>query len=128
MSQNWVCAPQLIDIIWMSTSFPVGTVTCKQEVLGRMLAYFPTIRHAPHRKRRLQQFFLCRGNVFTELLPSNDRGIHRQTHRHSRPTILLLFRVFVAAGTCLPSRCLAAIEGMDTQTHRLMRGIYEVSV
>jgi hypothetical protein len=45
------------------------------------------IRHGPRRKRRVQQFFYCcvciscRGNVFTEPLPSNDRGIHIQTHR-----------------------------------------------
>jgi hypothetical protein len=34
----------------------------------------------------VQQFFYCmcirwRGNVFTESLPSNDKGIHIQTHR-----------------------------------------------
>jgi hypothetical protein len=37
------------------------------------------IRHGPHRKRRAQQFYCCvcircRGNVFTEPLPGNDRG------------------------------------------------------
>jgi hypothetical protein len=51
----------------------------------------------------------CRGNIFIMLLPSNDRGIHGQTHRLAfdktrtakkimRPTNLLLLRVFVAAG------------------------------
>jgi hypothetical protein len=49
----------------------------------------------------------CLGKVFTELLPSNDRDIHRQTHRHMRPTILTFFRAFVAGGACLPSLCLA---------------------
>jgi hypothetical protein len=45
------------------------------------------MRHGSHRKRRVQQFFFCcvcihcRGNVFTEPLPSNDGGIHIQTHR-----------------------------------------------
>jgi hypothetical protein len=44
------------------------------------------IRHGPHRKRRVQQFFycciciLCRGNVFTEPLPSKSRG-NIQTNR-----------------------------------------------
>jgi hypothetical protein len=53
----------------------------------------------------------CRGNVFTVPLPNNDWGIHRQTHRLSfdktqtaqkmtRPKIILLLRVFVAAETC----------------------------
>jgi hypothetical protein len=65
-----------------------------------------------------------RGNVFTELLPSNDGGIHRQAHRHTRPTMLLLLRVFVAAETCLPSRYLA-MKGVriHTHTHRLVGGI-----
>jgi hypothetical protein len=44
------------------------------------------ITHGPDRKRRLGQFFYCcvsslpRERV-TEPLPSNDRGIHIQTHR-----------------------------------------------
>jgi hypothetical protein len=46
------------------------------------------------------------------LLPSQDRRIHRHTH----PTILLFLRVLVAAGTCLPGRCLATLSGIHTQT------------
>jgi hypothetical protein len=64
----------------------------------------------------------CRGNVCTKLL-SNDKMIHRQTHRLSfdkirtaqkmtSPTIHLLLRVFVATVTCLPSRCLAPNGGI----------------
>jgi hypothetical protein len=39
------------------------------------------IRHGPHRKQRVQQFYYCcayircRSNVFTKLLPSSDREI-----------------------------------------------------
>jgi hypothetical protein len=71
----------------------------------------------------------CRGNVFTELLPSNDRGIHRLSFVKTRtayimapPTNFLLLRVFVAAGTCVTSRCLATMRGgeIHIQTHRLM--------
>jgi hypothetical protein len=53
----------------------------------KLIADFPLIRHGPHKNRRVQQFFYCcmciccRGNVFTESLPSNDRGIHIKTHR-----------------------------------------------
>jgi hypothetical protein len=77
----------------------------------------------------------CRRSVFTNLLPSSNRGIHR----HTRPTIHLLLRAFVAAGTCLPCRCLVtkggiqfteplpSNDGMDTQqTHRCMGVIYEI--
>jgi hypothetical protein len=67
-----------------------------------------------------------RGNVFTKPLSSNDKGIHRQTHRlpfdttrtvqkTTHPTILQLLSVFVATATCLASRYLATIRG-DTHT------------
>jgi hypothetical protein len=52
-----------------------------QEVLGRTNRLLSLIRHGPHWKRRVQQFFHCRmcirycGNVSTEPLPRNDRGI-----------------------------------------------------
>jgi hypothetical protein len=52
-----------------------------QEVLGRTNRLLSLIRHGPHWKRRVQQFFyycVCiryRGNVSTESLPSNDTGI-----------------------------------------------------
>jgi hypothetical protein len=51
----------------------------KQEVLGRTNRLFSLIRHGPHGKRRVQQFFYCcvciryRGKFSTESLPSNDR-------------------------------------------------------
>lgn len=54
----------------------------------------------------------CRENIFTALLPRNDRGILRQTNRHTLPTILVLLRVFIPARSWLPSRCLAMIEGI----------------
>jgi hypothetical protein len=34
--------------------------------------------------------------------------------------------VFITAVAFLPSRCLATMAGIHIQTHRLMRGIYEV--
>jgi hypothetical protein len=52
-----------------------------QEVLGRTNCLLSLIRHGPHWKQRLLQFFYCclciryRGNVSTEPLPSNDKGI-----------------------------------------------------
>jgi hypothetical protein len=50
------------------------------KVLGRTNRLLSLIRHGQHRKRRVQQFFyrcVCirwHGNVFTEPLPSNDKG------------------------------------------------------
>jgi hypothetical protein len=72
----------------------------------------------------------CRWNVFTKPLPSKDGGIHRRAQNllwydmdrtENDPTILLVLHLFNAAGTCLPSRCLAAIGGC-TYRHRLMEG------
>jgi hypothetical protein len=57
----------------------------KQDVLGRTNWLLSLIRHGPHRKRRVQKFLYCsvysscRGNIFTEPLPSNDRGLHIYT-------------------------------------------------
>jgi hypothetical protein len=59
------------------------------------------------KKTRPPTILRFRGNVFTEFLPSNNSGMHRQTHRHTRRTILLLLRVFFVTGTCLSSRYLA---------------------
>jgi hypothetical protein len=61
----------------------------RQEVLGRTNRLLSLIRHRPHSKRRVQQFFYCcvciryRGNVSTEPLPSNDREGHTDTHIHA---------------------------------------------
>jgi hypothetical protein len=84
----------------------------EQGVLRRTNRLLSLIRHGPHLKRRVLQFFYCcvciryRGNVSTEPLPSNDRviftgplpsndkgnftesftnndrGVHRQTDTH----------------------------------------------
>jgi hypothetical protein len=70
-----------------------------------IIAYFPLIRHGPHWKRRVQQFFYCcvcicyRGNGYTEPLPSSDRGIYT---------------------TPLPSND----RGIHIQTNTLMGGIF----
>jgi hypothetical protein len=55
-----------------------------QEVLGKLIAYFPLIRHGPQRRRPAQQFccsvcIRCRGNVFSEPFPSNAMGIQIDT-------------------------------------------------
>jgi hypothetical protein len=79
------------------------------QVLGRTNRLLSLIRHGPHWKRRVQQFFYCclciryrdnvsteplrnnDGAIFTLPLPSNDRG-DTQTHRQQRyPISLLLF-------------------------------------
>jgi hypothetical protein len=56
----------------------------EQEVLGRTNRLLSLIRHGPHWKTLVQQFFYCcvcvrySGNAYTEPLPSNDRR-HTQT-------------------------------------------------
>jgi hypothetical protein len=53
-----------------------------------LITHFLLIRHEAHRKRLVQQFLYCcpcircRGNMFTEPLPSDNRGVlYTQTHR-----------------------------------------------
>jgi hypothetical protein len=55
----------------------------EQEVLGRInrLLSFSTTWTA--QKTTPPTIIFCRVNVFTKLLPSNDRGIYREAHRLS---------------------------------------------
>jgi hypothetical protein len=61
-----------------------------QEVPGRTNRLLSLIRHGPHRKRRVQQFLYCcvriryHGNVFTEPLSRNDRGIFYRAVAYQR--------------------------------------------
>jgi hypothetical protein len=72
----------------------------KQEVMGRTNRLLPFNIVLSACKTTSPTSLRCRRNVFTETLPSNDRWIHRQTHRLSfdktrtlqkttHPTILL---------------------------------------
>jgi hypothetical protein len=54
------------------------------------------LKRHDHTENDTSNNYFCRGNVFTELLHSNDKGTHRQTHSHTRPTILLV--------ACMPCR------------------------
>jgi hypothetical protein len=68
---------------------------------------------------------------------SNYKGTHRQTHRHTHPTVLILLRV--CRGNVFVERHLSPMvgihfieplpsndRGIHIQTHGLVRGIYEV--
>jgi hypothetical protein len=76
-----------------------------------LIAYFPFIRHGSNRKRLLHQFFITTGRSLPSCYIASIRG-YTDTHRHTRPTVLLLLHEFVAAGKCLPSRCLATKGGI----------------
>jgi hypothetical protein len=81
----WSEVHQVLSIIFRPHSLFWNTKFCEE-----LIAYFPFIRHGPHRKRRFQEFFFrcvcirCRGNVFTEPLRSNGKGVCLQTHRLMR--------------------------------------------
>jgi hypothetical protein len=65
---------------------PGGYSTTKN-ILGSANRQLSLIRNGPCRKRLVEQFIYCwlsicrRGNDFTELLPSNDMGMHIHVHR-----------------------------------------------
>jgi hypothetical protein len=76
-----------------------GEISCKtvylaQDVLGRTNRLLSLTRRGPHWKRRVQQFLYCyvciryRGNVSTEPLPSNDKGILTEPFRSNDNGIL----------------------------------------
>jgi hypothetical protein len=86
----------------------------KQEVQGRTDCLLSFDLTWTSLKTTPQTILCCCVNIFTELLPSSDRGIHRPTdlfgetltaQKMACPLILLL-HVSVAAGMCLPSCCL----------------------
>jgi hypothetical protein len=67
---------------------PLHRMPLERKVLRRTNPLLSLIRHGPHWKRRVQQFYCCvciryRGNVPTEPLPSNAKGIHIQTYTHT---------------------------------------------
>jgi hypothetical protein len=104
----------------------------------------------PHRKLRLQQFFVATGTSLPSFYlatvggytdrPTDSPLIRHRPHRKWRGQQFIcccvyslpLERVWWAVaqqrkeGYTLPSLSLATIGGMHIQTHRLMGGIYEV--
>jgi hypothetical protein len=101
------------DFIFTSHSFCI----IEQEVLGRTNRPLSLIRHGPHRKQRVQQWFYCcvciryRGNFSTEPLPSNDRGIFTEPLPSNDKGIFTKQLPSIARGIFLPSHCLATIRG-----------------
>jgi hypothetical protein len=100
------------------------------------IAYFPLIRHGPHRKH-VQQIFLTSGTS----LPSRylatigmctDGGTDSPLLRHGPPRkwrvqqFFYCFWYLLPRERVVPNRCLAMIGGMHIQTHRLMVRIFEV--
>jgi hypothetical protein len=59
----------------MLCSSPGGSVKSHLKKMKEFLgvAFFPSIRHGPHRKRRPQQFFVAKRSSSPTCYPSNDR-------------------------------------------------------
>jgi hypothetical protein len=64
--------------------------------VGRTDSLLSLIRHEPHRKRQLQQFFVAAGPS----LPSYVATIGGYTDRPTDTRLQQLLHVFVEAGTC----------------------------
>jgi hypothetical protein len=124
------------DVLWSTTknrshdtrspgSHSITTqIQIKKEVLGTTNHLLSVIRHGPHWKRRVQLFFYCclciryRGNVSTEPLTSNGKGIFTETSRCLATTRgFLSGRCLVTIRGFLPSRILTTIRGY-TDTHK----------
>jgi hypothetical protein len=87
------------------------------QVLGRTnrLVFY---RHGPHRKRRLQQFFVAAGTSLPTCCYLVTIKGYTDWPTDMCPTIILLLRVLVATETCLSSRCVA-VEGSIQSTESL---------
>jgi hypothetical protein len=94
-----------------------------------LIAYFPLIRQKSHRKWRIQQFFyccvsiLCRGNVFIQPLPSNNRRIYIYIYIYIYICRLMggfmMYVILMVSGAIIKicSGIIKLIE-VNTQTHR----------
>jgi hypothetical protein len=95
------------------------------------LRSFDTTRTAE--KTRPPVILLCRGNMFTDLLPSNGKGIHRQTHTfsfdmnvtHRNHRVQLFYSSIFA---CIRCRGNVYTKRLPSNVcgYTPMRGIYEV--
>jgi hypothetical protein len=78
----------------------VVNLSQNKKLWEELITYFPLIRHASHRKWSIQQFFyccvciLCRGNVFTEPLSSNNGG-GGDTHTDTEQDDLIRLLLFI---------------------------------
>jgi hypothetical protein len=114
---------------------PFLDIILKEEFSYKLIAYFPFIRHGPHRKRCLHQFLVTAGMCLqSRCLAPNIQTCQQSLllydmdrKENEASTILLLLRVFVATRTFLPTRCLATIEAIYMHIDWLGGGeIFEV--
>jgi hypothetical protein len=78
-----------------------------QEIRGRTNSLLLLIRHEPHRKRLLQQFFITAGTSLRSYYLETIKGYtgHPQTRASNNSSVVAC--VFVASRSCLLSRWLA---------------------
>jgi hypothetical protein len=66
--------------ITFETIYSLFPLFWNKNLWEELIAHFRSIRHGPHTKRRLQNIIRCRGSVFKEPLPNNDkRDAHKDT-------------------------------------------------
>jgi hypothetical protein len=116
---------------WMIIISPLETWSERKEVIGRTICLLSLIRHGPHWKRRVQQFFYCRiciryrANVSTQPLPSNEGGSFTGP-LPSDDNGFLPNRCIATTGGFLPSRCLATIRGfLPNRCLAMIRGFLQ---
>lgn len=96
------------NIKWTQSQYNLRII---KKFWKEIIAYFPSVRHAQHRKQSVQQFLYCCvcicccGNMFTELLFSNNKGdTYTVTEQND---LMILFLQNMEDGlkniwTCLP--------------------------
>jgi hypothetical protein len=112
----------------------VNSLRTNRKFWEELIAYFPLIRHGPHRKQFLQLFFVAAGTCLLSYCLATiwgtqpDRLLWYDIENNASNNYSL-FLVFVAAGMCLLSHCLATVEGIHIQTdwwERFMKYVVEM--
>jgi hypothetical protein len=132
LAQNWTQWEDFANTmnLWSNNNVDSGNCIFNKKFWEELIACFPLIRHRPHKRRHLQQFFVAAGTcLLSRSLVTiggyTDRPTDPPLIRHGQYRKRRLQQFFY----CCVIRCIATIRGdthIDIQTHRLMRGIYEV--
>jgi hypothetical protein len=88
-----------------------------------IITYFPVIKQGPHRKWRLQQFFVAAGTA----LPSSylaTVGEYTYSQTHSSNISYVVACILCRGNVFIEPLC--SNDRRDAQTYRLMGGIYEL--
>jgi hypothetical protein len=103
----------------------VGARKC-EKFCEELIVYFPLIPNGPHRKRRLQHFFVAGGMSLQSCYIATTRGCIDRPTDTSVLTIFFIVACIRCNGNVFTGPLPSNEQWDNIQTHRLVGGIYEV--